>query len=558
MSSFSLIGMLAGGVGIFLLAVGMLTEGLKLAAGSGLRKILSTWTRSPLHGVFTGFTITAIVQSSSAITVATIGFVNAGLLTLTQALGVVYGANIGTTLTGWLVAIIGFDVNIAAFSLPIIGIGMVLRLTGAESRRGAIGTALVGFGLFFIGIDTLKDAFEGVVATLDMESYTLEGVSGLLLYLGLGFLMTVLTQSSSAAIAITLTAATGGLIGIYAAGAMVIGANLGTTSTAVISVIGATANAKRVAAAHVMFNGVTGVVALLLLPLIFVVVNGIAGLLNIESEPAVSLALFHTVFNCLGVMLMLPFTGRLAAFLNKRFTTQEEVLGKPKYLDRNMSLTPVLALDAAVRELIHLSDLTRGLCSEVIKTSRKTKKSIKASHDAIVKLVVAIGEFVMDLQRGTMPQEVAGILPDILRCSQYFSTAAELAIEVHDNAPALKALEDQEILTVQDSFHQEVIGLLQAMDITAADFSRVDFQQKTAVLKEHYDAFKARNLNQSVEISLSVEIVSALLEHNSDVRRMATQMSKGTLTLNRLHAMTNSEAQEREQQDSLHEEVLGD
>lgn len=558
MSSFSLIGMLAGGVGIFLLAVGMLTDGLKLAAGSSLRKMLGSWTSTPLKGVFTGITITAIVQSSSAITVATIGFVNAGLLNLTQALGVVYGANIGTTVTGWLVAIIGFDINIAAFSLPIIGVGMLLRLTGAESRRAAIGTALVGFGLFFIGIDTLKEAFQGVVATLDMESYTMEGIGGLLFYLGLGFLMTVLTQSSSAAIAITLTAATGGLIGIYAAGAMVIGANLGTTSTAVISVLGATANARRVAAAHVLFNAVTGVVALLLLPLVFVVVNGIASLLNMASEPAVSLALFHTVFNCLGVALMLPFSGRLAAFLNKRFTTQEDMLGKPKYLDRNISVTPVLALDAAVRELVHLSELTRGLCSEVLKKSRQGKKAIKAQHDAIVKLVLAIGEFVMELQRGRMPQEVAGTLPDILRSSQYFLTAAELAMDIDEQAPALKEIQDQEIISVQAGFYNEVTQLLAMTDVTSPEFSRPDFEQKTALLKEHYDTHKANNLQHSVAVGLSVETVSALLEQGSNVRRMATQMSKGTLALNRLNAMLDADAQEREQQDSLHEEVVGD
>ncbi|MEQ8952802.1 MAG: Na/Pi symporter, partial [Gammaproteobacteria bacterium] len=335
--NFIVIGMLAGGVGIFLLAVGMITDGLKMAAGSSLRAILGRWTRSPARGIATGFTITAIVQSSSAITVATIGFVNAGILTLNQALGIVFGANIGTTVTGWLVAIIGFEINISALALPLIGIGMALRLTGGNSRRGAIGTALAGFGLFFIGIQVLKDAFEGIVATMDVQRFTLEGVRGLLICLALGFIMTVLTQSSSAAIAIILTAATGGLLGIYAAGAMVIGANVGTTSTAVLSVIGATANAKRVAGAHLVFNGVTAVVALLLLPLMFYLVNGIARLLNIEPVPAVSLALFHTIFNVLGVVLMLPFIGKLSAMLQKRFTTQEEVLGRARFLDKNVS-----------------------------------------------------------------------------------------------------------------------------------------------------------------------------------------------------------------------------
>lgn len=555
MIDLTVIGMLAGGIGIFLLAVGMLTDGLKLAAGAGLRTMLKSWTRSPLHGVFTGFFITAVVQSSSAITVATIGFVNAGLLTLTQALGVVYGANIGTTLTGWLVAIIGFDINISALALPIIGVGMLLRLTGGRSRRAAIGTALVGFGLFFIGIQTLKDAFDGIVATLDMQRYTLEGFGGLLFYLGLGFLMTVLTQSSSAAIAITLTAASGGLLGIYAAGAMVIGANLGTTSTAVISVLGATSNAKRVAGAHVMFNGITGVVALLLLPLMFVVVDAITGFLNIESEPAVSLALFHTVFNVLGVLIMLPLTGKLATFLERRFKTQEETMGAPRFLDRNVATTPDLAMDAAVNELIHLAEISIGYCRLALKVNAKPNKRSEASHDAVVRLSQAIGEFVMNLQRNSIPQEVAQTLPKVLRCSQYYRTAVELAKEVLDNSKQSSEWGDPELLSILNTFHSEVSEFLDLMNVTATDFSSVDFEQRKALVKDHYDANKERNLRRSVEVGLEVSRVSELLEHSSNVRRMATQLAKGTTLLNDLHSQFNPQAQQRAQHDEMHKEL---
>ena len=140
------------GVGLFLLAMKMITDGLKLAAGDALRDILGDWTRSPARGIASGAVITSLVQSSSAVTVATIGFVNAGLLTLYQALGVVYGANIGTTMTGWLVAAMGFDIKVELFALPMVGAGMLLTLTGPRQRRGALGEALAGFGLFFIGI----------------------------------------------------------------------------------------------------------------------------------------------------------------------------------------------------------------------------------------------------------------------------------------------------------------------------------------------------------------------------------------------------------------------
>lgn len=248
--SFIIAGMLAGGLGLFMLAVTMITDGLKSAAGHALRGMLGKWTRSPAHGILTGLTITAIVQSSSAVTVATIGFVNAGLISMHKSLGVIYGSNIGTTMTGWLVAIVGFKINVEAFALPMIGLGMLFRITGGESRRAHFGLALAGFGLFFIGIDVLKDAFDGLAAAIDLAEFTAEGITGVLLFTAIGFLMTVLTQSSSAAIAITLTAATGGVVGLYAAAAMVIGANVGTTTTAAIAVIGATANAKRVAGTY--------------------------------------------------------------------------------------------------------------------------------------------------------------------------------------------------------------------------------------------------------------------------------------------------------------------
>lgn len=530
-TNLGIAGMLAGGVGIFLLAVGMITDGLKLAAGGGLRGMLGRWTSSPVRGVITGFLITALVQSSSAITVATIGFVNAGLLTLTQALGVVFGANIGTTVTGWLVAMVGFEINISAIALPIIGVGMVLRLTAGQSRAAAVGTALVGFGLFFIGIQILKDAFEGIVATLDVQRFTLDGVSGLLFYLGLGFLMTVLTQSSSAAIALTLTASSGGLIGLYAAGAMVIGANVGTTSTAVLSVLGATPNAKRVAAAHVIFNGLTGTVALMLLPVMFFLVDSIAQLFNMETSPTVTLALFHTVFNVLGVVMLLPFAARLAAFLGRHFSSPEEALGTPRHLDRNILATPDLALNACILELGHLGELTRQLCGQALHPDEADKKGSMAQHQAVNDLALSVGDFVMRLQRSSLPGPVAVTLPRSLECMQYFLNAAELAEDVGSKAPQLKALKDASLRQAQTGFVREIETLIGVADTTSPYLSREALDQHLDGVKAHYDQQKEDLLERALEISLSVRSVSDLLEHNSSAKRMAGQFVKGVSTL---------------------------
>ncbi|MDH5735775.1 MAG: Na/Pi symporter, partial [Gammaproteobacteria bacterium] len=401
------LGILAGGLGLFLLAVSMITEGLKLASGHALRNMLGKWTCTPFRGIVTGFSITAIVQSSSAVTVATIGFVNAGLITLYQGLGVVYGSNIGTTVTGWLVAIVGFNIKLETFALPMIGIGMLLRMTGNESRRASLGSALVGFGLFFIGIDVLKGAFESLATGIDLHKFTLDGIEGVFLYVATGFLMTVLTQSSSAAIAITLTAASGGILGLYAAAAMVIGANVGTTSTAMLAVMGATPNAKRVAAAHMIFNVITGIVALMILPLLFWLVKMTSHLLGLEDIPAVTLALFHTTFNIFGVLLMWPASDRLTHFLEKRFVTQEEIEARPRYLDRTVAVSPLLAINALVLELFRIASVTRRMALTILSVESKVESHTAADYVVAKKLGRAVTEFISQLEKKSLTNEVA-------------------------------------------------------------------------------------------------------------------------------------------------------
>ena len=236
-----------GGLGLFMLGMGQMTDGLKGLAGGALKTILASFTSNRPKALLVGAGLTALVQSSSAITVAAIGFINAGLLTLPQAIWVIFGSNIGTTLTGWLVALIGLKVKIELFALPAIGIGMAMHMAGGKSRWGAGGLALAGFGVFFLGIHLLQNAFTGVSAYIDFNQFGTGTVLGDLVYVGLGFLLTLCVQSSSAAMALALTAAASGTIGLEAAAAVVIGANVGTTSTAILAVIKATPNARRVA-----------------------------------------------------------------------------------------------------------------------------------------------------------------------------------------------------------------------------------------------------------------------------------------------------------------------
>ncbi|GMM73239.1 Na/Pi cotransporter family protein [Alteromonas gracilis] len=430
MESVLLVGSIIGGLGLFLLAIGMMTDGLKLAAGNSLRTLLAKWSSTPFRGVVSGAAMTALVQSSSAVTVASLGFVNAGLLSMRHALGIVYGANIGTTMTGWLVAMVGFKLNIQAVALPMIGVGMILKLLKPNSRLASFGIAIAGFGLFFVGIDSLKTAFEGIVSTFDLSQFKAEGVEGFLMYLVIGFVMTVLTQSSSASIALTITAATSGMVGIYAAGAMVIGANIGTTSTAMFASIGATSSAKRVAAAQVVFNVATAVVAALILPLLFGLIHWITEVAEIDANPGITLAIFHTLFNLLGVALIFPLNDRLASFLEQRFVSLEEEASKPKHLDKNIAQTPDLAVNALILELLSVSDRFLHVYPKLFSQKSSEITAVEKGIHGVEALCQRISQFIVEVERAALSEDTTKALASLMRVEHYMLSSAQKTLAI--------------------------------------------------------------------------------------------------------------------------------
>ncbi len=541
-----IIGTFLGGLGLFLLAVSMITDGLKLAAGDALREILSRSTSTPLRGVASGVLVTAIVQSSSAVTVATIGFVNAGLLNLRQSLGIVYGANIGTTMTGWLVALVGFNLEVEMFALPLIGIGMLARLTGATRSLGAAGEAAAGFGLFFIGVEVLQDAFQGFAADVDVGTFAPQGGLGLVLYVALGFVMTLATQSSSAAIAITLTAATGGVLGIDAAAATVIGANVGTTSTAAFAVIGATANARRVAAAHVIFNLLTGVVALALLPLMIWGVRAGGELLGLEEAPAVTLALFHTSFNLLGVLLMWPLTGRLAAILGRRFTSRAEILSKPRYLDRNVMATPSLAVDALKLELNRASELTRESVQTAINVEGPPHRSVAEQRQATLSLLAAIADFVVRLESSRLGPELSANMPLVLRVTNYLEDVISLTAELDRHRDDIDALMKPESFDAIAAYQAHILEHVNRCDPGLAGFDLESLKSSYEALRRNWHDLKSQLLEAATRRTLPINRLNSGLEGLRSYLKIAEQLTKMTerlIVLEDLHpAFTETSA----------------
>ncbi len=343
MSIWSSLSTVLGGIGLFLLGMALMTDGLKALAGARLRDHLLKLTRRPRDAVLTGAAITAMVQSSSATTLATIGFVSAGLLPFSTSIGVIVGANIGTTSTGWLVALLGLKFSVAKLAMPIVGFGALLRLIGHD-RVAHAGATAAGFGMIFIGIDFLQLGMEGMADRFDPARYAGEGFGARLLLVGIGLLMTVIMQSSSAAVATTLTALASGALTLDQAAALVIGQNVGTTVTAIIGAIGTTVAARRTAAIHVLFNLITGSVAILILPLFTGVVAGAVDRIA-PGDPTLTIAAFHTAFNLLGAALFLPLAPRLAHFVQSLL--REKETGLTGLLNRGVRDVPALAVRAA-------------------------------------------------------------------------------------------------------------------------------------------------------------------------------------------------------------------
>lgn len=503
----------AGGLALFLLAMGMMTEGLKTFAGAGLKRLLERWTDRPLRGVASGALITGLVQSSSAVTVATIGFVNAGMLTLSQAIAVVFGANVGTTVTSWLVALVGSGFKVSALALPILTVGVVLRIAGSGGRWASLGDALAGFGLFFLGLDLLKDSLGGFATGLS-AGVGQGGAEHWMLYLGIGFVITLLTQSSSATLAIVLTAAGAGVISVESGAAGVIGASLGTTSTAAIAVLNATANARRLALSHILFNLVAGAIALALMPLVLWLAGELTNWLNLQGSAAILLAAFHTLFKLIGIALLLPLIPWLARQLGRFFRSKEEDLSQPRYLDRTVAVTPELAVEALGRELDRMRGLVTGLVHAALTREGMTEAAGLRQTSAINDLYHAVAGFAARTRTEKLSPEVVDDLTVAVRGARYLTEMADQVGSVVRLRRLRPVLPDQTVGLLLDRYLAQVNELLTSGE---APGSRAGEAEVT------YQKLKLAALRTIVNGQVEEDRGQELLDDLSAVRRLLDQ-----------------------------------
>ena len=428
---------LLGALGMFLYGMNLMSSGLQKAAGSKMRNFLTAMTSNPFKGVMTGLGITTVIQSSSATTVMTVGFVNAGLLTLSQAVGVIMGANIGTTVTAWLVAWLGFKADISLFAVPLMAVGFILSLSKQDKRRH-ISELIVGFSLLFLGLSLMKESVPDLKETPEVlafiRDWTSYGFGSVLIFLVFGTILTLVLQSSSATMALTLIMVNMGWIPFDMGAAMVLGENIGTTITANIAASVGNANARRAALAHTLFN-VFGVCWALLLfrPFLMLVGTTITwmGLPNpvdivhsseiaMTSDESMStlygISMLHTLFNLFNTFILIWFVNVIVKIvmhvIKDKKGTEEDVV-KLKYINAGPLSTAEVAVGQARNEVIHFAEISRrgiGFIRRAIEA--KNNNEFEEVHQKLVKyeeisdrIEYEIAEFLNSLPEDSISEE---------------------------------------------------------------------------------------------------------------------------------------------------------
>ncbi len=347
---------IAAGVAIFLFGMLSMEEGFKAFTGGTLESILRKSTDNYWKSLSFGIVSTTVMQSSSLVSVIAISFLSAGLISLVAGIGIVFGANIGTTTGAWLIAGLGLKVKISAYAMPMLVFGIILVFQKSKSMKG-IGYILAGLGFLFLGIHYMKDGFEAFKSTIDLTQFAVAGYPGLFLFAGIGIFATVVMQSSHATLVLILTALAAGQITYENSLALAIGANVGTCITAIIGSLSANVEGKRLAGAHLIFNVATGVIAIVFINQFLWGVENISVWVGIAADDyTLQLAVFHTLFNITGVLVMSPLIGKMASFLTTALRPPVVTKVEPKYLNGAALELPDTIMEAVRKETLHLWD----------------------------------------------------------------------------------------------------------------------------------------------------------------------------------------------------------
>ena len=450
---------IAGSLGIFIYGMKLMSEGLQKVAGNKMRDILKGMTKNRVLGIFTGFLITALIQSSSATTVMVVSFVNAGLLSLTESFGVIMGANIGTTVTLWIISILGFKVKMTIVATALIGIFFPFMFSSKEKHRN-IAEFVLGFGILFIGLDFLKHSVPHPSDAMleSMQIFSNLGpfnYGSILLFVLFGTILTVVVQSSSAATAITLTLVMNGWIPFELGAAMILGENIGTTITANLAAMVANVHAKRSARFHLLFN-LFGVIWILILFKPFTgAIESMLGsdLFSFLADKAgkgnegIALALFHTTFNFLNVVLLfaiVPFLGRWVVKMVPTETDEDEEF-KLQHISTGLMSTPSLSILEAKKELMSFGKLVNKMSNNVydlfFETQKKPQKlinKIKEREDITDRMDEELTSFLTKVAESDLSKDSSSLIHRMMSISNDLERIGDIYFEITKNYERIK------------------------------------------------------------------------------------------------------------------------
>lgn len=439
-----------GGLGLFIYGIAEMSEGLHKASGDRMRRILHNLTGSPIRGVLVGAGITSVIQSSSATTVMVVGFVNAGLMSLVQALGVIFGANIGTTITGQLIAF-----KLTDYALPIIGAGMLILLLAKKKNHKYIGEFLLGFGILFLGLNILTQVIAPLGDYAWFNAMFLTFGKNPLLGIFAGFLVTAVVQSSSVTTGMVISLAMANLIDLRTAIPLMLGCDIGTCVTALIASVGTSVSARRAAMGHIMFN-IIGV--LIFLPFL-------AGFEHLAALTSGSLprqiANANTMFKLINTVIFIPFIPLFASLLTRMIKgkEEEEIESMPKYLEPHLLNTPPIAIEAAIKEIVRVLAITQRMVMTAMdglyKNSARNMEKIARSEEAVDSLRTAITNYLVEIMQQELSASESKKIPALIH-------AVNDVERIGDHAENLRDLVEQKI-DRSLSLSNEALNELKAM-----------------------------------------------------------------------------------------------
>lgn len=504
-----------GGVGLFLFGMAVMTSGLKKLAGARLRKWIAHSTRNPVTGALTGATATALVQSSSATTVAAIGFVGAGLMTFGSSLGIIFGANIGTTITGWMVALLGFKLQLEEAALALLFVAAFCYLLKQRRKLRGFGKALAGFCLIFLGISYLKEGLHDYRSVIDLSQWNANSMGGRFVLLLIGILLTLITQSSSATVAAALTALNASILDLPQAAAVIIGADIGTTATAALATLGGSTASRRTGFAHVIYNILTGVGAFFFLPLYLVLIEQLwpgAG----EGSPEMVAVGFHSTFNTLGVVIALPFTGLFGRFIERLFPEKGPTLSG--IFDAALLKDPNVALDGLKSDSLKVAKFGLEVATLVLNSGKQSEQERSLAH--ILSAVEAGRQFAVEI--GATDDEEAdfesGKIFDSIHLLDHIERLAERA---SDRERAATVISSKELSRQAKELTEELSTL--AQQISSGGFPKEageSIADRARDMEEGRHHFRQQLMEEAKKEGMSGNTLDELLDGRRWLRRV--------------------------------------